>query len=486
MICLYQLKVTIFCKGPGISRVLYFFNLFLFFSTSKPAPFNIITNFVPDNVKIPKRIYGYISSQIYMKHALLQILFNTLITSAFCFSNPQTDIKPGPKQISLTNGDASGAYLTTDQSGNPVLSWVQQVSKDQFKMYYAVSKDGGRSFPVSKEIPTSAGIYPHDENLSKIIFKKNGDMLAIFAVSNPSKENKYAGLLYYTQSFDKGHTWTEPKQLSPAKSFSDDERYFDMTLLPDGEVGVVWLDSRKPAQTGEHQHAGHHEGMSMEGSSIYFAKTEKKEGFVKETRVAESTCQCCRTNLYTDKMGKLHLTYRAILSDSIRDMVHSVSMDNGQTFSSAKRISADNWVIRGCPHTGPTMTGNQQGMHFAWYTMGTGKGIFYSNSGDGSTFSPRQSISASATAKHPQIAANSKGLLFVVWDELTDEGNFRIGLQSRTESGKFIKTGFITSPNTNATHPVIITSGQAGILVAYTRKDGDRSQVFYDFRQAVR
>lgn len=388
--------------------------------------------------------------------------------------------------ISLPKGDASGAYLTTDQSGNPVLSWVQKVSTDQYKLYYSVSKDGGRSFSESKEIPASRGIYPHDENLSKIIYKKNGDMLAIFAVSNPSKENKYAGLLYYTQSFDKGATWTDAKQLSPAKSYSNDERYFDMTLLPDGEIGVVWLDSRKPAQAGQHQHEGHHEGMSMEGSALYFSKTEQKEGFVNETRVAESTCQCCRTKLFVDKTGKLHLTYRAILSDSIRDMVHSLSADNGKTFSAAKRISADNWVIRGCPHTGPTMTGNEQGMHFAWYTMGGGKGIYYCNSRDGQNFSTRESISTSASAKHPQIAANANGQLAIVWDELTGEGNFRIGLQTRTESGKLLKTGFVTAANVNATHPVALASGQAGLLIAYTKKDGDHSQVFYDFRQLNR
>ncbi|MDQ6478144.1 sialidase family protein [Dyadobacter sp. LHD-138] len=421
-----------------------------------------------------------------MKKTSFLLVVIAVIFSAYRFANPSSNIDSGPKMISLPKGDASGAYLTTDQSGNPVLSWVQKVSADQYKLYYAVSKDGGRSFSGSKEIPTSRGIYPHDENLSKIIFKRNGDMLAIFAVSNPSKENKYAGLLYYTQSFDKGATWTEPKQLSPAKSYSNDERYFDMTLLPDGEIGVVWLDSRKPAQASQHHHEGHHEGMSMEGSALYFSKTEQKEGFVNETRVAESTCQCCRTKLYSDKMGKLHLTYRAILNDSIRDMVHAVSMDNGKNFSRPKRISADNWVIRGCPHTGPTMTGNQQGMHFAWYTMGSGKGIYYCNSSDANHFTARQSVSASASAKHPQMVVNMQGQLAIVWDELTEEGNFRIGLQTRTESGNLMKTGFITAANINATHPVALASGQTGLLVAYTKKEGDRSQVFYDFRQLSR
>ncbi|MBE9462815.1 sialidase family protein [Dyadobacter subterraneus] len=387
----------------------------------------------------------------------------------------------GPFPISLPDGDASGAYLTIDNNTNPVLSWVQQVSPNNYRMFYAVSFDGGHTFEKPKWITTSKGIYPHDENLSKLIYRKNGDMIAIFAVSNPSKENKFAGLLYYTQSFDNGLVWTEPKQLSPAKSESNDERYFDMTLLPDGEVGVVWLDSRKP---GKAMTSGHdHERMDMmEGSSIYFSKTDHRNGFIEESRIAESSCQCCCTKLLTDESGELHLTYRAILNDSIRDMVHSVSTDNGKTFSKPDRISADNWVIRGCPHTGPAMTGNQSGLHFAWYTMGTGKGIFYCNTTDDKNFSPKESISASASAKHPQIISNKKGKLAIVWDELNEEGNSRIGIQTRDMNGKLLKTGFLTPKTVNATFPVALPSGPNGILVAYTKKTGDKNQVFYDWK----
>ncbi|WP_159467403.1 sialidase family protein [Dyadobacter sp. 3J3] len=416
-----------------------------------------------------------------MKRISFLLCLFLFVASAYRFPDLMPEGEKGPFQISLPGADASGAYLTTDNNNNPVLSWVQQVSPDNYRMFYASSFDGGHTFEKARWITTSKGIYPHDENMSKIIYKKNGDMMAIFAVSNPGKENKYAGLLYYTQSFDNGLVWTEPKQLSPAKSYSNDERYFDMTLLPDGEVGVVWLDSRKPDVTTVTVHK--HEGMDMsEGSAIYFSKTDHRKGFIEETRIAESACQCCRTKLFLDESGKLHLTYRAILNDSIRDMVHSVSLDNGKLFSAPGRISADNWVIRGCPYTGPTMTGNSAGMHFAWYTMGTGKGIFYCNSTGDKNFSTKESISSSASAKHPQIIANKKGKLTIVWDELNDEGNFRIGIQTRDVNGKLLKTGFLTPKTINAKHPVALPSGPNGILVAFTKKTGDQNQVFYDWK----
>jgi len=420
-----------------------------------------------------------------MKKLPLLFILILLLASAYRFRDSDFNGETGAVQISLPTGNGSGAYLTEDHHGNPVLSWVQQIGPKDFLMYYAVSQDGGHSFDKAQSIPVSRGIYPHDENLSKIIYKKNGDMMAVFAVSNPSKDNKYAGLLYYTQSFDQGTNWTKPQQLSPAKSSSNDERYFDMTILPDGEIGVVWLDSRKATIEMEHSHEDH-EGMDMmEGSSIYFSRTTQKQGFTEESRIAESTCQCCRTKLYTDPEGKLHLTYRAILNDSIRDMVHAVSLDNGKTFSKPDRISPDNWVIRGCPHTGPTMTGNQMGMHFAWYTMGTGKGIFYCNSADGKSFSSKESISTSATAKHPQMTATKKGELAIVWDELTEEGNYCIGMQTRDVSGKLLKTEFLTDKNANATHPVALACQNKGLIVAYTRKTENKNQVFYSWKNAA-
>ncbi len=66
----------------------------------------------------------------------------------------------------------------------------------------------------------------------------------------------------------------------------------------------------------------------------------------------------------------MHVLYRGIIDDSIRDMVHMMSTDAGKTFTAPERISNDNWVLNGCPHTGPAMTENADGLHFSWFTGG--------------------------------------------------------------------------------------------------------------------
>src|SRR5436190_1839637 len=139
-------------------------------------------------------------------------------------------------------------------------------------------------------------------------------------------------------------------------------------IQPHGEIGIIWLDNRKTT--------------TKEGSALYFASTNGKNGFEGGRLIAEPCCQCCRTDLYVDKKGGIHALFRGIVQDSIRDMVHIASTDGGNTFSIPKRINEDNWVLNGCPHTGPAMTENNEGIHFAWFTGGKNKGCYYTKTTD--------------------------------------------------------------------------------------------------------
>jgi hypothetical protein len=381
---------------------------------------------------------------------------------------PALRILQAPTRLSLPGQEASGPYLTTDPKGHVLVSWVQAQAPGRYQLYYARSADG-LTFTAPAAISTTGKVYTHEENLSKIACKPNGDMLAIFSASNPSEHNHYAGMLYYTQSFDEGKHWTEPRQLSPAGRASMDERYFDLAVLPDGEVGAVWLDARKDSL--------------REGSSLYLARTEGRKGFVREQRIGSGLCQCCRTRLVVDARKQVHVTYRAILSDSIRDMAHQLSTDGGNTFSAPRRISADNWVIRGCPHTGPAMMAGSDRLHFAWHTQGGGPGLYYTQSGDGGTrFAARAAVSGTASAKHPQLSLLADGSVVIVWDERYEQGpakGFRIGLQHRDQEGKVLHTQFLTPGQGSATHPVIVTTKANQLLIAYTQHGETQDEVYY-------
>lgn len=396
-----------------------------------------------------------------MKHftiALASVLF--LMTAC----NNKTAQIQANEATQLDSLPGQCPYLTKDTKGNIVLSWVRMVNDSSSVFCYAVSKDGGKRFEQPIVIPSSDNIEPHSENLPKIIFKPSGEIIALWGAANPNPKNKYSGQVFYTQSFDEGKTWNTPRPLvSDTASF--DQRYYDVALLPNGEAGIIWLDNRKTT--------------TKEGSGLYFASTEGKNGFQGDRLISQPCCQCCRTDLFVDTKGSLHVLYRGIIQDSIRDMVHTVSTDGGQTFSSPQRISNDNWVIKGCPHTGPAMTENKEGLHFAWFTGGKNAGCFYTRSTtNGNSFVGYDSVSA--LGSHPQMTSLPDGNLVMVWDETVkaENGlNKKIGVQKRTPAGIDKGKTFLTADSTMATYPVLSAVDNNTSLVAYTEKRGGKNYI---------
>jgi hypothetical protein len=347
--------------------------------------------------------------------------------------------------------------LAKDGKGGVVLSWIRSTGDSTNVFCYARSADGGRSFGAPVVVAPSTNIKPHSENLPKVVFKPSGEIIALWGTSSRDARNKYAGNVCYAQSFDEGRTWTAATPLV-RDTAGYDQRYFDVALLPGGEAAIVWLDNRKVTD--------------KEGSSLFYAATAGRSGFAGERRVAQQCCPCCRTDLFVDSKGGIHVLYRGILKDSIRDMVHSASLDGGRTFTTPQQVSPDNWVIDGCPHTGPAMTENKEGLHFAWYTGGAKKGSFYTSSvNNGQSFAPSDSISP--LGKHPQLAALEGGDLVIVWDEPVAQGgqfHTRIGLQKRGSGGRSEGKALLTGEGQSDSYPVLTATGEETVLVAFCRE----------------
>jgi hypothetical protein len=356
-------------------------------------------------------------------------------------------------------------YLTKDEKGNAVISWVRMINDSTSAFCYAVCNDG-KTFGAPIVIPGSSNIQPHGENLPKIIFKPSHEIMALWGAANPNPNNKYSGLVYYVQSFDEGKNWTAPKPLV-TDTASYDQRYYDIALLPNGEAGIIWLDNRKT--------------IAKEGSGLFFAATDANHGFQNAHLISQPCCQCCRTDLFVDKKNGIHVLYRGIIEDSIRDMVHIVSTDGGGSFTRPERISHDNWVINGCPHTGPAMTENAEGLHFAWFTGGKNRGCFYTRSTDnGKTFVDHDSVSS--LGSHPQLVSLSNGNVVIVWDESQMTGNTvhkKIGIQVRSKEGLGEERTFLTGDDIAASYPVLTPLNDQRSIVAYTKKNGDKPYVSY-------
>lgn len=356
-------------------------------------------------------------------------------------------------------------YLCRDNQGRLVLSWVSQLNfpDSPGHLYFAVSPDNGQTFGEPSAVPTAVNIEPNGEDMPKMIFLKSGRMVATYVAPHVIKGNPYAGRVFYTWSDDQGKTWS-PATAVTRDTGSYDQRYFDLAELPDGKLGIVWLNN-----------------STIGGSTLCFARMEETGAFSVPQIIADHTCQCCRTDLFVDKAGEIHLAWRAILSGSIRDVVYSVSTDDGRSFSSPVRISPDNWVLYGCPHSGPSMTPDDHSLYFAWYSGGGGSGIYFCRSGDdGRTFSTRVSLSHNPSSRHPQIVTLPNGNLVIAWDEWRMMGIKHIhglSVQERSGSGAVLREMFIAPYLGEAGFEAIKPLNDHEVLLAYVREDGKLSVV---------
>jgi hypothetical protein len=157
-----------------------------------------------------------------------------------------------------------------------------------------------------------------------------------------------------------------------------------------------------------------------------------------------------------------------------------VSTDLGHSFSSPTVISEDNWVINGCPHSGPVITETSKGLDFFWFTRGEGEGVFHTSKAhnDGG-YKSRDLMNPHA--RHPQAISLPNDEIAIVWDESFKTNSSycnRIGLLIKSKNGEGIPT-YITPDSVDASYPVILELSNGNILVSWTQKEKGNSYVYF-------
>jgi len=363
------------------------------------------------------------------------------------------------KVVSASGVDARHAYFSKGPDSLPVLCWSEKVDSLNYRLAFA--KYNGEEFSEPVRVEETYGLQIHGESMGKVSINASGVITVVFRISAPTKEKMFAGSMYYTQSFDNGETWTKREALvTDTSSYS--QSFFDLELLENGSTGLVWLDSR-----GE---------KGKEGSSLFFGRFSQQGQYLGEKSISSVTCQCCRTDIFTDSEGRIHVAYRKIFMDSVRDIAYIISEDNGDTFSDPVHMVQDNWVINGCPHTGPSLAENKGDIGVAWFTLGGGEGIYFTGKTlKGGTFSQR--VLVDKNGKHPQMVGAGGNRYILVYEK--SEGKRRaIEMVVLDKEGKVMEEEIISGENYTAQYPVI-TSGNNELLVSWMEERDSVQQVVW-------
>jgi len=130
-------------------------------------------------------------------------------------------------------------------------------------------------------------------------------------------------------------------------------------MLPysDDLISIVWLDGRNYSK---HYNDGIKKEMTLRYATI------NKSGKVSNDKLLDSrVCDCCQTSAARTQNG-LIVVYRDRSKYEIRD-IYYVRYKNG-TWSKPQLLTADGWIINGCPVNGPAIDAYGKNVVVAWFT----------------------------------------------------------------------------------------------------------------------
>jgi hypothetical protein len=117
------------------------------------------------------------------------------------------------------------------------------------------------------------------------------------------------------------------------------------------------------------------------------------------------------------------------LPGEYRHIAVASSGDGGATFSAPLIVSDDQWVIAGCPVSGPALSVAVDGaLRVMWYTAGERgtPGLYWAESRDGGkSFSESRLFAAGQAYGTPHLLSNGAGGAIAVWEN-NDGGNARV------------------------------------------------------------
>jgi hypothetical protein len=385
-----------------------------------------------------------------------RLLFILIGLAAGCSRAPSVSL--GSTELLNAGTDVGAApMIALSPGGARTVAWISAPGGGSDGRLYVSTNDG----PVSELRDSLGGIEPHGEAPPKVGYAPNGDstLYALYAVGKviPGRRFPFTTLRFASSS-DRGKSWNAPRTVA-SDSIPGSRNFHAMHVAQDGTIYVAWLESSDESKSGTYLTRSSDGGVSWS----------------KAVRVApEEACPCCRTAIATARDGTLYLAWRSVAPGNVRDVVVATSHDKGQTWTTPKEVHADNFIIDGCPHAGPSMLTDSAGrLHIAWWTGAKDhEGVYYARSDDGAHFGPAIALSTEQLVRpaHVQLALGRSQIVAAVWDDAGASRTLpRVMLRVSHDAGtSFGDTISVSEDNAAGMFPVLTLRSDT-LTVAWTQ-----------------
>lgn len=329
------------------------------------------------------------------------------------------------------------------------------------------SDDLGRHFHHTVPVnATPERIAADGENRPKIAFAPDG---TIYVSYTRHLDEPFAGHVRLSRSTDGGRTFAEPVTVN-TDSAHISHRFDALQVDARGNVHLLWLDKRDQA-------AARSRGETYAGAALYHAVASAGAPRPKiEHRLADHSCECCRLALALDTDGTPVVLWRHVFGSNVRD--HALlRLDGG---SPLQRVTNDGWAIDACPHHGPALAIDAEGVyHIAWFTGANGRaGLYYARSTDrGANWSKPLAVgNPRAQAAHPYLLATPKRL-YLAWKEFDGKASVAVAMHSTDRGASWSAPQAAARSASASDHPLLIADSvrnKSAYLCWNTTADGLR------------
>jgi hypothetical protein len=422
------------------------------------------------------------------------------VAGALAFAvTPAAPLTAASTPLTLQVPGRSSAHVSLAADGALVVAaWAASLPDGATDIYSAVSRDGGLTFSTPVRVNTTPGearVNGEQPPRVALTSRQAGTpaITVVWTAKGPAGTR-----LQTARSTDGARTFSK-SALVPGTDAAGNRGWEAMAADSQGQVHLAWLDHRRLAQAdgaasssapmAHHEHAAGakpagaaapRDGVAMaQLSELYVANLD---GTAAPRGITGGVCYCCKTALTTTPAGTINIAWRHVYPGNLRDIAFASSKDGGRTFSAPLRVSEDRWQLDGCPDDGPAMAvDSSEGVHVIWPTLVRDSkqqqtiGLFYAQSRDGASFSPRIALPTEGLPHHPQVALVS-GSLVMAWDELKDGARQLVTARASLGDRATRFTRAIVSGSTGGIYPSLAATKQGGVI-AWTSGAGPAATV---------
>ncbi|HET6245948.1 MAG TPA: T9SS type A sorting domain-containing protein [Bacteroidia bacterium] len=278
----------------------------------------------------------------------------------------------------------------------PVVMWGRKPNQRVF-----VSRFDGAVFAQSSQI-TPANVNAFVEDWLGPDMAASGDTVFVVFKSHPEMD----GFVYSVRSVNGGASFSDTVRVYPSKY----SRFPAVAVAPGGKPFVTFMTFN--SSMGGAQFAV---ATSNDGGISYQAEVEAS------TNAPGEVCDCCPGFIGAETNNFVYSLFRNN-DNNLRDIWAVVSTNAGVSFTASSDIDNSNWMINGCPSTGPDAYVKGDSIVTVWMSGASGSSRIYIGTAHKNTLAVglnamlSPGVSSMANQNYPKVAGNGD-TLGVVWQE---------------------------------------------------------------------